>query len=359
MLFSRKPPDAVEDIITTLPTSALHEVFGKVSYRKLSGQVEVMFTVLVPSLEGQWQTGVALDASDSLKSAYGRVLADSIPRRVKARYRKQGWIREEVRDGETVPIYEPEAYNDAIASGYLQWTTNEVEPKAREFLEYLAANLDLDGGTTLIYWACGEGSQIEVVGDITAPECAALVITGPAEVPFGASTRLTPALRYFEQRFADAPNGMYVFVTDGDLDDLDEVKQYTTRLAQEIEAGTRNPLKCVLVGLGEEINEAQMTQLDDLDTGTDIDIWDHKIAGDMRSLLDIFAELVDETRIVAPSGSIYDADGNVVAQFPEGLPGRVVFRMPDMSTSFTLEAPALAEEGRITQSLLLPGKDSL
>ena len=78
--------------------------------------------------------------------------------------------------------------------------------------------------------------------------------------------------------FADARNGMYIFITDGELNDLEEVKRYTVKLCKDIQAGRRNPLKCVLIGLGENINEGQMEELDDLDSGTDVDIWDHKIA---------------------------------------------------------------------------------
>ena len=44
------------------------------------------------------------------------------------------------------------------------------------------------------------------------------------------ATRLLPAVKYFVDRFADAERGMYLFITDGRLDDLAAVKKYTTRL---------------------------------------------------------------------------------------------------------------------------------
>jgi hypothetical protein len=40
----------------------------------------------------------------------------------------------------------------------------------------------------------------------------------------------------------------------------------------------------VLIGVGRDVSEYQMRELDDLDTGTDIDLWDHKIASEMRVL---------------------------------------------------------------------------
>ena len=44
-----------------------------------------------------------------------------------------------------------------------------------------------------------------------------------------------PAVRYFVDRFADAKKGIYVFLADGDFQDLPEVKRYTTDLARAIE----------------------------------------------------------------------------------------------------------------------------
>src|SRR5438067_1066742 len=85
-------------------------------------------------------------------------------------------------------------------------------------------------------------------------------------------------------RVRSAPWGFYVFMTDGELHDLDDVVAYSKKLAQDVAAGRRNPLKFVLIGLGPDINEYQMTELDDLETGTDVDLWDHKLASEMRML---------------------------------------------------------------------------
>src|SRR5262249_3722611 len=154
-------------------------------------------------------------------------------------------------------------------------------------------------GATVIYWACDDGSAYEVVGDFTAEQVRALPFTGPRQHEFGDGTRLLPAVRYFVDRFRDAKRGMYLFLTDGRLDDLGAVKSYTAGLCRDIAAGRRNFVKCVLVGVGDEIDEGQMEELDDLDTGTDVDIWDHKIAKEMRAVVEIFAEVVDENQIIA------------------------------------------------------------
>jgi hypothetical protein len=156
-------------------------------------------------------------------------------------------------------------------------------------------------------------------------------------VAFGTGTHLQPAVKYFVERFKDAERGMYVFVTDGKLDDLGSVKRYCTGLAKDIHAGRRKPVKCVLIGVGTKIDEGQMEELDNLETGTDVDIWDHKIAKELRSVVEIFAELVTENQIVAPTATVYAANGTVAKRFTDGLPARILFSLPSGSEWFELE----------------------
>src|SRR5439155_670203 len=198
--------------------------FGKVDVRRSGAEVQVRFTILMEP-EGReaegWQTGVALDASASMKNWYGRELEGTVPPFLIQEYERKGWVT----------------------------VRNE----------------------------------------------------------------------------------------DGRRDDLDAVKRLTTQVARDIEAGKRHPIKCVLIGVGNEIDEAQMEQLDNLDTGTEVDIWDHKIAKEMRALVEIFAEVVSENQIVAPTGSIYDAQGNRVWKCTDGVPATVSFSMPASSEWFELE----------------------
>jgi hypothetical protein len=147
-----------------------------------------------------------------------------------------------------------------------------------------------------------------------------------------------PAVRYFVDRFSDSPWGIYVFITDGELHDLDAVKAYSTQLARAVAEGRRNPLKFVLIGIGSDISEAQMEELDDLDTGTPIDLWDHKLAAEMRMLQEIFAEVVDKNSRVADHGRILDMRGQVVKDYSDtGLPAFLEFEMPAGNDYFTLE----------------------
>lgn len=327
-----------------LPSNLVCPEFGEVNVRKMSQGTEVLFTILMEpegaEAEG-WQTGVALDGSISMMSVFGRCLLDgpkgSVPRWLLQEYQEKGWIQVANVDGGERVFWSGQASEDAIKRGYMRMTENVVEPLARKMTAYLAGNLDADGGTTLIYWACGDGSSYEVVGDFTVDQCDEMSVGGPEKEGFGGGTHLTPAVRYFCERFNDAARGMYLFITDGKLDDLANVKRYTKELARAIQSGKRNPVKCVLIGVGDDIDEGQMEELDDLDTGTDVDIWDHKISKEMRSLVEIFAEVVSENKIVAPTAVIYDDQGQVAARFADGLPAKVKFNLPKNATAFELE----------------------
>jgi hypothetical protein len=222
---------------------------------------------------------------------------------------------------------------------------------ARRMTAYLADTLDADGGTSVIYWACDDGSAVEPIGELTAAQCATAVFSGPTTLAMGETTVLTPAVKYFADRFRDAPRGMYIFITDGSLHDLEQVKQYTVELCREIEEGRRNPIRCVLIGIGSDVNENQMEELDDLDTGTGVDLWDHKIAKEMRSLVEIFAEAVSEQQIVAPTARVLDSHGRVAKNFADGLPAKACFTLPADSKWFELEVAGQ----RIRQSILFPG----
>jgi len=290
--------------------------FGEVNvYPASAGKVRVVATILMtPHKEGA-QTGIALDGSGSMRRLYGqegggRVLS---------------------------PIF-----------GGAKKPTNEITPIAQKICAYLARNIDADEGTTCIYWAVGPGgSQIETVGDLTADQAERHTFGPPQD--FGTGTQLLPAVRYFTERFRDAPWGFYVFITDGELHDLEEVIAYSKRLAQDIAAGRRKPVKLVLIGVGADVAEYQMTALDDLDTGTSIDLWDHKLAAEMRVLEEIFAEVVDKNARVASTGRVLDEKGRVVKDYADvGLPAYLEFEMPADAKSFTLEVNGT----RITQALV-------
>jgi hypothetical protein len=338
-----------------LDRELLREIFGEVNVRRTPQATEVRFSLCVMPQGGReagWQTGIALDASASMLSCYGRELVLAHPRGVPEwlidQYRAKGWISLHDEDGCTHAHWTEEAGRDAVARGYLRRSKNIVNPLAQRITASLAGDLDADGRTTIIYWACGDGGACEVFGDFTAEQCRVLNFAGPKAAGFGTRTYLLPALRFFCDRFAEAPRGIFLFITDGRLDDMGGVVAFTRELAAQIESGARKPVKCVLLGFGDEVDERQLRTLDDLNTGTGVDVWDHKLAKRMDSLVEIYSEVACEHQIVAPSATIYDASGQVVADFPEGLPAQVSFRMGVGSDAFEL---AMAGGGRTRQVL--------
>jgi hypothetical protein len=298
------------------------EAFGEVNLnRHANGSIAVRATVLIePDIEGA-RAGLALDASASMKKAYGANVALS-------------------------PIFR-------AAAG----VTNQVEPVARIMAEYLA-KFSSSGQTNVIYWACGvDGSKVEPIGAFPPEASKELRIQGPRKEAWGRGTKLLPPMRYFvEECFADAPWAICVFVTDGMIEDLDAVKDYSRRYAKEIAAGKRKFVKMVLLGVGDEVNEAQMEELDDMfedsplrdPKNEPIDIWDHKLTSEMTALTQIFAEVVTEKMIVAASGRVLDHTGRVVHDYADGVPAILRFTLPRGATAFTLE---LANGAIITQDL--------
>ena len=226
---------------------------------------------------------------------------------------------------------------------------NHVKPAMQAVAGYLA-DKDRNGTVSVIYWATGpEGKDVQIIGDLTR-DVAETYDFGPPE-RYGRGTQLLPALRYFtdsEQRtdLDDASWGFYVFVTDGKIEDIEAVKEYTTQLAKELEPTTRpdsgkrlKNIKLILIGLGDRIDKAQFDALDDLETGTELDLWDTKLAGEMKDLAEIFAEVTDPDHVLVPGGGIVrDSRGNVVADFRDrGLPEVLEFVLPFGEPAFELE----------------------
>ena len=135
---------------------------------------------------------------------------------------------------------------------------------------------------------------------------------------------------------------------DGIIKDEEDCMKYCMKVEKELAAGKRKDLKLVLIGVGEEVDEGQLERFDDMFEGTDleddVDIWSHGIAAHMRDESDIigvlFGELMTEELIVAPSGSIIDANDNEVMSFPDGLPGKFRFVLPKGCASFTVHTPS-------------------
>ncbi|MCB9078367.1 MAG: hypothetical protein H6631_12280 [Anaerolineaceae bacterium] len=342
---ANQPPPGAR--MQTLATQLVVEPFSKINYWDLpdGGKRVRVYFLMEQQIEGA-QTGMAIDGSGSMQGNFGyealrqvREMTDQDRRAIQ----RMGLTSEQ----QILPALVKLGVFAIVPPG-----PNIVQEQVRKMTEYLT-KFDADGGTTVIYWATGDGRQIELVGDLTGPQCAMSNFPGPKQ--FGSETHLLPAIKYFADRFSDAKWGIYVFITDGALNDLDAVKRYTVQLARDIARGKRNDLKFILIGVGDEIDESQMEELDDLKA--ERDLWDHKIAKDMKVLAEIFAEGVSEKVIIVPGdGLIKSANGSVIKDYRDtGLPALMWFDLPAGSQWFTLEVGGQVVTQPLAAGVQIPG----
>lgn len=216
---------------------------------------------------------------------------------------------------------------------------NNVEPQMRWMLEYLAEK-DRNGVLRVAYWATGDGSALELVGDLTGPQAKEFKFPGPKF--YGKGTVMLPVLRDFIAYMKDAKSkgakqGLAVIITDSQIYDPDDIKAYSRRVAEEIVGGRLPPLNFVLVGVGSKVDEEQMENICHDEYPGVGHLWCHRVADRMEEMADLVAVLVDETMTVADGGVIYDENGGVIHRYEGRLPAVLRFLVPPECTAFTLE----------------------
>jgi len=303
-----------------LPQGQTVEPFGKVDVYSHPEGIRVIARIFMkPQVEGA-QTGLAIDGSNSMTQMFGAHLP---------------------------PLLRKADQNVMQAIG--------------SSMSQALADFDSDGKTSVIYWACGNGGgDIEILGDMDASEASKFKFVGPKK--FGTGTKLSPAVRYFGiEKFKTSPWSISVFITDGIIEDLEDVKEVSLEIAQQMADGQRGFTKFVMIGLGDSVDESQMEELNDMDyagletpDGEEIDLWDHSIAAEMQCLDEIFKECVGENSLIASSATILDSYGKAVKplrrnSYADGLPALIEFVCSHGATSFTLTIP---EVGSFTQPLV-------
>ena len=220
-------------------------------------------------------------------------------------------------------------------------TPNHVATVAKGMLEFLA-KFSGDSTVELAFWAVGQGGmEVEEVGKIGLNQVSSLKDDDlkPKKL-MGRSTHLLPIVKHFtENKFKDSPWAMVVIVTDGLIDDMEEVEKYTEQMAVEVDAGKRKLIKLVLIGLGEHVDAGQLERLDDFEASVDVDVWSSKLAAEMVDLLEVFDEVMSENFIVAPSGRVFDDKGDILITYNDGVPAKMEFKLKPSSNAFKLEIP--------------------
>jgi len=217
-------------------------------------------------------------------------------------------------------------------------TPNIVEPVAKSMLNFLAQN-SKDGDVEFAYWAVGPGGkEIEQIGKISPSMLDTLKIYPKKNM--GRSTYIMPIIDFFvNDKLKDATWAMAVIVTDGMLDDMEDVLKWTEQFATEVHSGNRKLVKLVLIGLGNQVEVGQLEKLDDFDTTSGVDIWSAKLASEMEQLAEVFDEVMSEELKVAPSGKIIDNNGKLLRAYSDFLPAKMEFKLDPKSTKFKLEMP--------------------
>ena len=216
---------------------------------------------------------------------------------------------------------------------------NLVEPQMRWMLEYLASK-DRNGVVRVAYWATGDGSQIEPVGDLQASQAKDFRFPGPRF--YGKATIMLPVLRDFVALMKaelknGAKRGLAVIITDSQLNDAEDIRAYTGQVAKEISAGRLPRVNFVFVGVGDQVDEEQMERIAHDEYPGVRHLWCHRHVDRMEEMAELVAVLVDETMTVAAGGTIYDEKGAVLKRYEARLPAVLEFAVPPGCKAFTLE----------------------
>jgi hypothetical protein len=217
-------------------------------------------------------------------------------------------------------------------------TPNYVEPVAKSMLKFLAQN-SKDGDVEFAYWAVGPGGrEIEEVGKVLPGMLDTIKIYPKKNM--GGSTYLMPIIDHMvNDKLRNASWAMAVIVTDGRIDDIEDVQKWTEQFAVDVHSGKRVLVKLVLIGLGKQVDTGQLEKLDDFVATVDVDIWSAKLAAEMEQLEEVFDEVMSEELKVAPSGKIIDNSGRILRVYNDFLPAKMRFKINPKSTGFKLEMP--------------------
>lgn len=253
--------------------------------------------------EGNSKAFIALDASNSLKKMYG-------------------------------------------FSGPFGGDPNYVELVGRK-LGAMLTSVVKSGKVSAIYWAVSpDGSKTEEIGEFDEIGWATAAVPGPKKEKWGKGTKLLPAIRYgVEQVAKGADWTMGVIITDGIIEDEADCINYCLQIGKEMATGKRKPMKLILIGIGEEVDEEQLARFDDMFEGKNIDydLWSSGTVASMKDEADImgvlYGELMTEDTIISSTGRVEDSSGRQLIAWTDGMPGKFRFMLPKGEKQFIIRTP--------------------
>lgn len=214
-------------------------------------------------------------------------------------------------------------------SGWSHDKPSEVEKFLHEAAAFVA-DLDSDKGVQVYAWATGDGTRVADQGNFPQDQLETLRIKTNVDshdrdaITLGSGTYLAPALDYMVQKIVIEPGakyGLLVLTTDGKLSDFADVVTWATKKAKGIQAGTHPLFKVVLVGF-DDADKAQMEALDNLDTGTDVDIFNALQVANLHGAMEALNGEALTSGFTVASGGYLEANG-VQFPFEGGVPQRI------------------------------------
>jgi hypothetical protein len=223
---------------------------------------------------------------------------------------------------------------------------NYVQAVTRK-LGSILTSVSRSGKVPAIYWAVHQdGKKIEEIGEFDETGWGTASVAGPVKEKWGRGTKLLPVIQYGVDRIAQGSDWtMGVIITDGLIEDEKDCIAYCLQIGKEMAEKKRKPLKLVLIGIGEEVDEDQLEHFDNMFEGTGIkyDLWSHGAVASMREESDILAvlygELMQEDTIVAPTGKVEDGSGKILKTWSDGMPGKFRFILPQGEKKFVIRTP--------------------
>jgi hypothetical protein len=236
---------------------------------------------------------------------------------------------------------------------------NYVQSVARK-IGAILTQVTRSGSAPGIYWAVSpDGSKVEEIGEYDEAGWESASITGPKNSrDWGKGTKLLSTIKYSAEVLGKSSDWtMGVIITDGIIEDEKECIDYCLKVGKEITDGKLKPIKLVLIGIGEEVDEGQLERLDDMFEGTNIDydLWSHGMVASMKDEADILAvlygEIITEDTIIAPTGRIETKSGKVIKSYSDGMPGKIRFTLPKGETEFIIKVAGTEISQDITEGI--------
>lgn len=222
---------------------------------------------------------------------------------------------------------------------------NYVQSVARK-IGAILTSITRTGNVSGVYWAVSpDGSKVEEIGEFDEAGWQSADVAGPRKEKWGRGTKLLSTIKYGAEVVGKNSDWtMGVIITDGIIEDEKDSIDYCLTIGKEIADGKRKPVKLVLIGIGEEVDEGQLERFDDMFEGTNIDydLWSHGMVASMRDEGDIlsvlYGELITEDTVIAPTGRVETKSGQLLLSWADGMPGKFRFVLPKGEKEFVIKA---------------------